>query len=353
MALLFISRIYTHPDPRITLRDVWWLAENELNAAGELTEKLIESDDDLARLHRNVSWLSQAIIEFVDLLGLHFPRTGRWTHTNYLFYEALSALRESAVTGLNGSTRASLSTLRSSMEMFLSHCWWQERLFLEKSFEPFYDWLEGKKASPPFKNIVQANFRSLQLPKSDLTFEQVYDTYRTLCSYVHAPLLHESITAISGSNRPSISTAVSRYWMEITQITLRIVLEHLIFHKPQSLFPVDINRKFAFSPPVGMFFDELNIVPLRAALGEEMVEMYRTAAKEIQLVKDVMNFYQSQPDLSDEQILRMWDKLDDGEFGERVPKDIQSRWVVVKARMRVVNMALSYMATEEARALSL
>ena len=102
-----------------------------------------------------------------------------------------------------------------------------------------------------------------------------------------------------------------------------------------------------------MFFDEINIVPLRAALGEEMMEMYRTAAKEIQLVKDVMNFYQSQPDLSDEQVLRMWDKLDDGEFGERVPKDIQSRWVVVKARMRVVNMALSYMATEEARALSL
>jgi hypothetical protein len=315
---------------------------------------LIDSDHDLARLHRNISWLSQAIIEFVDLLGLHFPRSGRWLHTNYLFFEALSALRESAVTGLNGSTRASLSTLRSSMEMFLCHCWWQERLFLAKTFEPFYEWLEGKKTSPPFKNIVRDNFRSLQLPKSDLTFDKVYDTYRVLCSYVHAPLLKDSITTIKGSNRPEASRAVLRYWMKITQITLRIVLEQLIFHKPQSLFPVNINRKFAFSPPVGMFFDEFNVVPLHAALGEEMMEKYRTAAKETELVEDVMKFYDSQPDLSDEQILRRWDKEYDREFGGAgPPKDIQSRWALVKAQMRVVTMALSYRATEEARASSL
>ena len=353
MELLFISRIYPHPDPEITLRDVWWFAEDELNAVGQLTEELIESDDDLTRLHRTVSWLSQAIIEFVDLLGLHFPRSGRWTHTNYLFYEAMSALRESIIIGLNGSTRASLSTLRSSMEMFLFHCWWQERLFLKKNFEPFYDWLEGKKPTPPFKNIVQDNFRSFHLPKSDLTFDKVFDTYRALCSYVHAPLLRESITTISGSIRPGASQPLVKYWMEMMQITLRIVLEQLIFHKPQSLFPVDINRKFAFSPPVGMFFDNLNSVPLRAALGEEMMDTYRTAAKEIQLVKDVMNFYQSHPDLSDEQISRMWDEEDQGEFGKDVPNDMQSRWVLVKARMRVANMALSYMATEKARALSL
>ena len=105
--------------------------------------------------------------------------------------------------------------------------------------------------------------------------------------YVPTFMLHfctDQSLLLCGSSRPSISAAVSRYWLEITQITLRIVLEHLIFHKPQSLFPVDIDRKFVFGPPVGMFFDEINIVPLRAALGEEMMEMYRTAAKEIQLV---------------------------------------------------------------------
>jgi hypothetical protein len=99
MELLFLGRVYRNPDPRITLRDVWGFAEGELNAAGELTEKLIQSDHDLDAIHRNICWLSQAIIEFVDLLGLHFPRRGRWLHTNYLFFEALSALRESAITG--------------------------------------------------------------------------------------------------------------------------------------------------------------------------------------------------------------------------------------------------------------
>jgi hypothetical protein len=170
---------------------------------------------------------------------------------------------------------------------------------------------------------------------------------------VHAPLLDRSITTIGGRNHPSVSRAVSAHWMEMTQITLRIVLEQLIFHKPQSLFPVDINKKFAFSPPVGMFFDEFNFVPLRAALGDEAMESYRAAATGIQLLEDVMAFYHSRPDLSNEQILRMWDKEDDREFGGNVPEDIQTRWILVKARMRVVTMALSYGATEAAEALSL
>jgi len=348
MKLSFFSRIYRHPGAPITLKEVWALAEDELSAIGEATEELIEADKELSRQHQNISWLSQSIVEFIDLLGLPFPKSGRWQHTNYLFFEGLSALRESAVTGLNGSTRASLSILRSSMEMFLFHCWWQERLFLAKTFEPFYDWLEGKKSSPPFKNMLRDNFESFQFPKSASSFDAAYETYRKLCSYVHAPVLMDSITTIRGSNQSDISKSVLNYWMTITQSTLKIILEHLIFHKPQSLFPVNISRKFAFSPPVGMFFDEFNLVPLSAALSEEVIERYREEASGIQIIEDVMNFYHSQPDLSDEQILKNWDQEDDRDFGGDVPEDIQLRWLMVKARMRVTAMAFSYRASKEA-----
>ena len=353
MELVFIGRIYREPDARIALRDVWNIGKRELNSAGEITERLVQDDQELAELHRNVSWLSQAVIEFADLLGLAFPQRGRWQHTNYLFFEALSALRESAVTSFNGSTRASLSILRSSLEMFLLHCWWQERLFLEETFEPFYEWLDGKKNSPPFRSVIQDNFRSFGLPRSDLSLVKVYETYRQLCSYAHAPLLKESVTTIGQGNRPIVSRSALLHWIEITQITLRIVLEHLIFHKPQSLFPVDVNKKFGFSPPVGMFFDRLNFVPLRAALGEELVEIYRAAAKPTQILQDVMNFYESQADLTTEQILQMWDKNDERDFGEDVPKDIEGRWILVKARMRTLSLAFSYGAIESAKAISL
>jgi len=183
MELAFFGRIYREPSARITVRDVWHINDSELNATGEVTGKLLENDPELAELHQNVSWLSQAVIEFVDLLGLHFPRRGRWQHTNYLFFEALGVLRECAVTMLNGSARASLGILRSSLEMFLFHCWWQEHLFLKETFEPFYEWLDSKKASRRFKEILRDNFKSFQLPKSDLSFEKTYETYRRLCSY--------------------------------------------------------------------------------------------------------------------------------------------------------------------------
>jgi len=66
------------------------------------------------------------------------------------------------------------------------------------------------------------------------------------------------------------------------------------------------------------------------------------------LLKDVMSFYESRPDLSTKQILEMWDKEDERDCGTDVPEDIDTRWILVKSRMRVLNMVLSYRAIENA-----
>jgi hypothetical protein len=348
MRFHFFGRIYRTPKDEISLCDVWAVAKGELSGIGEATLKNLKEDVELAELHREVAWQAQAVIEFVDLLGQHIPSKGRWQHISYLYFEALSSLRESIVTGLNGSTRASLSVLRSAFEMFLIHCWWQERLFLKETFEPFYEWLSGEKFLPPFKNIVQQNFKTFNLPKSDLSFDKVMETYKQLCSYVHSPLLHESITTINAGNSRTATKEALLLWLSMTKLALRIVLEHLIFHKPMCLFPVDINKKFAFSPPVGMYFDQHNIVALQAALGPEMYVKYRQGAKDAQVIEDLMSFYDNQDDLTQQQILDTWSEEDARDFGPDVPVDIEARWILVKSRMRVLNMSFSYGAMETA-----
>ena len=55
---------------------------------------------------------------------------------------------------LNGSPRASTGLLRSVMEMLMLHCWWQERISRKGSSEQFYDWLEGRRAKPKFRDVV-------------------------------------------------------------------------------------------------------------------------------------------------------------------------------------------------------
>ena len=246
MEFAFFGRVYRDADVPITLLDVWNIEDKELNDVSQVTCNLLENDKSLADLHRRVAWLSQALIEFMDLQGLHFPHHGRWQHTSYLYFEAISALRESMVGMLNGSPRASINVMRSAFEMFLRHCWWHERLFLSETFEPFYDWLEGRKKAPPFKEIIKQNFRSFGLPRSDLSFDKSCKTYQQLSSYVHAPLIQESVTSIGKGNLGIIRKPVLLHWMEIAEVTLRIALEHLVHHKPQSLFPVDINKKFGF-----------------------------------------------------------------------------------------------------------
>ena len=64
------------------------------------------SDEELARLHREVAWGAQALLEFADLVDSPRPAKGRVQYRNYLYFEATSALREATVGMLNGSPRA-------------------------------------------------------------------------------------------------------------------------------------------------------------------------------------------------------------------------------------------------------
>ena len=73
------------------------------------------------------------------------------------------------------------------------------------------------------------------------------------------------------------------------------------------MFPIDIPTKFAFSPPVGMFFDAFNFVPLQAAFGKRRIDEHRARFKEHEFVRSVMDYCDSQPDLTTEQIADRWE----------------------------------------------
>ncbi len=338
----FVSRLYRHPEDEISLRDVWGIDDVELNAEAQLAWKYLQDGGELAELHRRVAWLSQAIIEFTDLMDFNPSQRGRVQRKNYLYFEAVSAMREATVGMLNGSPRASTGLLRSVLEMFLLHCWWQVRMSQKNSTAKFYDWLEGNKNNPRFRDVVKGNFKCLGIPGGDDALNKVNDVYRRLCSYVHAPLLSESMTTLGQGNLRDVSAPVLRHWLELARDTLRIALEHLVHLKPQCLFPVDIPRKFAFRPPVGMYFDAFNVVPLKAVFGEHRIKEYRARLNDHEIVQMVMDVYNSWPDQTIEQIQECWDNQCAAEFDSEVPEDVASRWFLEKSRMRVLYMMLSY-----------
>ena len=342
MKFFTMTRIYRDPEDEISLRDVWTIGDGELNDVSALALEKLRGDAELGSLHRAVAWAAQALTEFADVVGFTRVKQDRVQHGSYLYFEAVSALREATVGMLNGQPRAATGLLRSVMEMLLLHCWWQERLSRKGKSSQFYEWLEGRKAKPKMRDVVGNNFQWLGIPAGGGALEHVNRTYERLCSYVHAPIRDDSFTMLNRGNVGYVSVGVLRHWSALALDVLRIALEQLVHVYPQCLFPVDICRKFGFNPPVGMYFDEYNFVPLAAALGDDAIETCRARLKDHENVDFAMQVYNSRPDLTRDQILDTWHDEDGEEVPENERANPMALWLKAKIRMRAVSMVLTY-----------
>ena len=123
---------------------------------------------------------------------------------------------------------------------------------------------------------------------------------------------------------------------------LRIALGQLVHLYPQCLFPVDVYKKFGFNPPVGLYFDRFNFVPLLAVFGEEAIETRRARLRGHETVEGAMNFYESRPDLTREQILGTWVTDDGTEGTDDELDDPLSLYFRAKVQMRVLSITLTY-----------
>lgn len=342
MKIFTIARIYKQTSDAISLRDVWTITNEELNALAEVACTRLGEERELADLHREVAWLSQSLIEFADLLNATPENKGPVQHKNYLYFEAIQALREAAAAMLNGSPRASTGLLRAILEMTALHCYWQKKIERTGNTKQFYDWLNGRKQKPRFREIITNNLKWLEIPADELAEEYVQCTYNQLCAYVHTPILKESLTTLNQGNLGGVGAGVLHNWLVLARDALRIALHQFVYLYPQCLFPVDITRKFGFNPPVGWYFDEINFVPLKAAFDDDTIRSWKKRLRCHQIVERAIDFYNSRPNLTQDQILKSWD--DSEEFGGmgRETDELEVLRLKAKMEMRAILMAFAY-----------
>ncbi|MCY4463544.1 MAG: hypothetical protein OXC26_24595 [Albidovulum sp.] len=228
------------------------------------------------------------------------------------------------------------------VEMLLLHCWWQERLSRNGNSSQFYEWLEVRRPKPMMRDVVANNFDRLGIPTDKGAVEHVHRTYKRLCSYAHTPIRAESFTIKNRGNVGFASVGVLQHWLVLALDVLRVALEQLVHAYPQCLFPVDICRKFGFNPPVGLYFDEYNFVPLAATLGDDAIEIYRARLKDHENVDMATQFYGSRPDLTRDQILEAWQDIDGAVIPVDPTEDPVALWLQSKVRMRAVKMGRTY-----------
>ena len=303
---------FVKPIPNLKLSDVWSIQVDELSEHARLVLSVLEADDPQSKaVYHRLVWSGQAILEFQDLQPIILPKNGPFLHANFLFFQCLEILRQAVLSGLNGQTHASLAILRSSLEHLLFHYWWRSRLLKEETFAIYYAWLRNEPNKPKdstFSKVIKETFQQLDLPPGSTDENNLRRLYEQLCSYVHKPLLSQSVTTIRGGNIPGIGYPEIHYWLSLLDQTQRVLLDIAIGNSPQALFPIEIHRKFGFATPVGALFDHSNFIPLSEALGNSIVAAYRKHYEGRNPPADTLLWANSRDDLTDEQVLKSWPK---------------------------------------------
>lgn len=174
-------------------------------------------------------------------------------------------------------------------------------------------------------------------------FDDLYREYTTLCSYVHKPLLAQSVVRIRGTNQPVASAPALRFWLERAGAVSCCLLDLLISSKPQSLFPVDLCRKFGFNAPIGLFFDQSGFTAIKKAMSPEKLELYRKHYASNPDVESLADLYNTRPDLGDVEILETWNEEEPEAEREATVQDrIALRYTMMKAKMRALHWTAAY-----------
>ena len=123
------------------------------------------------------------------------------------------------------------------------------------------------------------------------------------------------------------------FWIHLSLI-LEMVLWLYFVNYPTLFFPVDVIKKFGFNRPMGLFVDQSTGEIIKQAVSKEDFDLFKAYAEKQSIVADLMNFYESQPDLSDEEV---WNTLTDEERGS----SIIETYVLTCVKTRAMQEALS------------
>ncbi len=235
------------------------------------------------------------------------------------------------------------------MELSILHLYWYMRCE-ENGYHPYYQWLNGTKNKPPFKNILDYVFKNLPT-QNYVDSERVsrlrkvlQNIYEVSCAYNHTPKIEESVVTLSGG-QDRLSLYTFFYFLFWANMLLRQLVYLYVLVYPMSLFPVEGYKKWGFGGPVGIFIDPVNFAYLRSFLGEENLSHLQEQLEAFPQVQDLLDEFEQLPDLSEEEMEESWRGLDPSENNETNKPFIILRLAGAKARMRAIGWALNYIQT--------
>lgn len=241
-----------------------------------------------------------------DLLSTPlFPdtTTHAFLQVKYFYYESKYILTEMIVSSLNGLHIANKHLLRNFLEFNLQQCYFINKIKKENSFQIFTNYIKNRNNPNTGKLVTHAipdePFCKPIKKRIQLELDNLSSRYSHAYNQDESPK-HQGIF------RPGL-TIESLYFYVQASVTLDVVLWTYYVNFPMLFRPVNIVRKFGFSPPA-LFVTEDVTKLIKRSMSTEDFEAFEKYASNSQEVKDHFGWYESMPDMSEEEIWKQWDK---------------------------------------------
>jgi len=316
--------------------------ENEhLSKVAADSLKILEGDEEFNLHWKDFKWKLLAYLTIQDLFSGPILKGGnelslfrQW----YFYYEAKYILIEAILCGLNGFTASLGLLMRLFLEFSLLQNYSLRKIkqtmdysvitdYFKKTFNP--NWSTIIKGCLPSDNFCKPIRKRLTIHLTGLS-ETAAHPYRPLHSPKHL-----------GSFIPE-QTLEGLFFSFRMSVILEPVLWMYLVNFPMLFHSVDIQKKFGFNYPVGLFIDRTGAEIIRRSMSEEDYNHFYNYSKNTQTYDDLMSFFESRPDLSEDEIKATWDTKNDGDF-----KDLILGHCMQMSKLRAIGETMALEPREE------
>lgn len=250
----------------------------------------------------------------------------------YFYYESKYILIESLLLGLNGFYYSSSVILRQFLEFNVLQNYYYLRTINSSSYLDVIKCLDTG-INPKWSTLIKSFLpnKNPHLPL-DTIKNRIEGHYEALSENSIHPY-HEKFSPkiISGASNPTHSLAgIMTFWRSINLI-LESVIWMYYANFPMVLQPKDLLKKFGYNGPVGIFIDSSRSHIMKNALRREDLAIFQKFSDHNENVKSLNEWYNSQIDLTEEEIVCTWNK-EDG----KVPESIDAAKLLNSARLRAI-----------------
>lgn len=339
-------------DPRtIPIAELLWLKKIMMNP---FTIELLDMKKDPGNIKDPLLDLSMGIrayFQFQDILDLSLEED----HTtifnrHYCYYESIVYLRESIKSWAAGNFLSSMCLIRPLLELSLLQVYWHLKS-KNKSYDQYFKWLHKNKKIKFVKilHFINRNIPEKELQNKtrlDMLFNSLKSLYSNISAYNHGVKLQDSTSAKKFSNS-SITYDDFLYNLIIINNLLRQLVYLYILTYPMSLFPVDKRIKWGYSEPLGVYVDNNNYDIIEKYIRKENIQILKKNLSKSVEVNSLLDWYDKQPDLTDNEIEATWVKSSETDDNIAGIKDFEERIAHHKAKIRTLGWAFNYINNEE------